>query len=157
MGTIAEEDFTKSLFFILKETFEGPPPQTSSAYLDQGGGLLQTIENLTAEEASRAVRPGAPTVAAHCAHVKFYLDVLRRYVQGVSEQADWKQSWFTQTVGAAEWESLKQELREAYSEVGETLRSVGDWGERPVGGALAVVAHTAYHLGAVRQLVRGLK
>jgi hypothetical protein len=157
MGTIAEEDFTRSLFFILKETFEGPPPRTSSAYLDQGGGLFQTIENLTAEDASRAVRPDAPTVAAHCAHVKFYLDVLRRYVQGVSEQADWKQSWLTQTVGAAEWESLKQELREAYATVSETLRSVGDWGERPVGGALAVVAHTAYHLGAVRQLVRGLK
>jgi len=157
MGTIAEEDFTRSLFFILKETFEGPPPRTSSAYLDQGGGLFQTIKNVTAEDASRAVWPGAPTVAAHCAHVKFYLDVLRRYMQGVSEQADWKQSWLVQTVGAAEWESLKQELREAYSKVGEALRSVGDWGERPVGGALAVVAHTAYHLGAVRQLVRGLK
>jgi hypothetical protein len=157
MGTIAEKDFAASLFFILKETFEGPPPRTSSAYLDQGGGLFQTIENVTAEDASRAVWPGAPTVAAHCAHVKFYLDVLQRYMRGSSEQADWKQSWLVQTVGAAEWEALKVELREAYSATGEALRAVEDWGGRPVGAALAVVAHTAYHLGAVRQLARGLK
>jgi hypothetical protein len=157
MGTIAEEDFTGNLFLLLKETFEGPPPKTASAYLDQGGGLFQTVENLTAEDASRAARPGAPTIAAHCAHVKFYLDVLHRYMQGSSEKADWKQSWLVQTVGAEEWEALKRELRDAYDTIGEALRSVEGWGERPVGAALAVVTHTAYHLGAVRQLARMLK
>lgn len=157
MATIVEEDFTGSLFLLLKETFEGPPPQTASAYLDQGGGLLQTVESLTAEDASRAPKPGAPTIAAHCAHAGFYVRVLRGYVQGASEQVDWKQSWLVQTVSPSEWESLKEELRESYRALNEALRSVESWGERPVGGALAVVAHTAYHLGAVRQLARMLK
>lgn len=157
MGAIAEEVFTGSLFFILKETFEGPPPKTSSAFLDQGCGLFQTVEKLTAEDASRAAGSGTKTIAAHCAHMKFYLDALHGYVQGSSERADWKQSWLIQTVGPEEWESLKRELREAYAVVSEALRSVEDWGKRPVGGAMAVVAHTAYHLGAVRQLMRMLE
>ena len=154
MGTIVEEDFTGSLFTLLKETFEGPPPKTASAYLDQGGGLFQTVENVTAEDASRAVKPGAPTIAAHCAHARFYVSVLHRYMQGPLEDVDWKQSWLVQTVSPAEWEALREELREAYTSLTEALRSVEGWGERPVGAALAIVAHTAYHLGAVRQLVR---
>jgi hypothetical protein len=157
MGTIAEEDFTANLFTLLKETFEGPPPRTASAYLDQGGGLFQTVENISAEEASRAVREGGPTIAAHCAHAKFYVSVLRKYVQGSSESVDWGQSWLVQTVGPAEWEALKEELRDAYRVVTEELRSLDGWGERSVGGAMAIVAHTAYHLGAVRQLMRMLR
>lgn len=157
MSTIAEEDFTANLFTLLKETFEGPPPQTASAYLDQGGGLFQTVENISAEEASRAVREGGPTIAAHCAHAKFYVSVLRKYVQGSSESVDWGQSWLVHTVSAAEWEALKEELRDAYEVVTEELRSLDGWGERSVGGAMAIVAHTAYHLGAVRQLARMLR
>ena len=157
MGAIAEEDFTKSLFRILKETFEGPPPKTSSAFLDQGCGLFQTVEKLTAEDASRPAREGGTTIAAHCAHMKFYLDVLHRYMRGPIEPADWKQSWLVRTVGPDEWESLKRELREAYDTISQALRSVEHWGERPVGVGIAVIAHTAYHLGAVRQLVRTLE
>ncbi len=157
MGTIAEEDFTANLFTLLKETFEGPPPATASAYLDQGGGLFQTVEGLTAEEASRALRPGAPTIAAHCAHAKFYLDVLHRSMRGSDERADWKQSWLVREVGPREWESLKSELRDSYATVTDTLRSVETWDDRFVGGAMGIVAHTAYHLGAVRQLARLLR
>ena len=157
MGTIAEEDFAANLFTRLREAFEGPPPQTASAYLDQGAGLLQTVEKISAEEASRAAREGGPTIAAHCAHAKFYVNVLRKYVQGSSESVDWGQSWLVQTVSPAEWEALKEELRDAYGVVTEELRSLDGWGERSVGGAMAIVAHTAYHLGAVRQLARMLK
>ena len=157
MGAIAEEDFTGNLFTLLKETFEGPPPKTSSAFLDQGCGLFQTVEQLTAEDASRPARPGGTTIAAHCAHMKFYLDVLHRYLQGPIEPADWKQSWLVQTVGPEEWGALRRELRRAYDTTSQALRSVESWGERPIGVGMAVVAHTAYHLGAVQQLLRMLE
>ncbi len=156
MGTIAEEDFTENLFTLLKETFEGPPPKTASAFLDQGCGLFQTVGQLTAEDASRPGWPGGTTIAAHCAHMKFYLDVLHRYMQGPIESADWKQSWLVQTVTPEEWEALKRGLRGAYDAVSEALRSAESWGERNIGSAMAIIAHTAYHLGAVRQLVRVL-
>jgi hypothetical protein len=154
MGTIAQEDYTESLFTLLKETFEGPPPQTASAYLDQGAGLFQTIESLTAEEASRVVVNGAPTIAAHCEHARFYVAVLHQYIQGSSEKVDWNQSWLMQTVTASEWEALKKELRQSYETVMGALQSVEGWESRSVGGGMAIIAHTAYHLGAIRQLTR---
>ncbi len=154
MSDVAEKDFTGNLFFLLRETFEGPPAGKASAYLDQGGGLFQTVEALTAEQASRAAGEGAPTIAAHCAHAKFYLDVLHRYMQGSDESADWKQSWLVREVTAEEWEALKSELRASYEAVTGALRSTEEWGDRTVGGGMAIVAHTAYHLGAVRQIVR---
>jgi hypothetical protein len=157
MGTIAQEDFTGSLFTLLKETFEGPPPQTASAYLDQGAGLFQTIESLTAEEASRVVVNGAPSIAAHCEHARFYVAVLHQYIQGSSEKIDWKQSWLVQTVTAPEWEALKKELRQSYETVMAALQAIESWGDEQVGGGMAIITHTAYHLGAIRQLTRLLK
>lgn len=154
MKTIDEKDFSENLFVLLKETFEGPPPQTPSAFLDQGGGLFQTLDALTAADASRPPHPGAPSVAAHCAHVRFYVEVLRRYMRGSVEKADWQESWRVQTVNDAEWETLRQELRASYATLTEELRAVEHWDDNNVGGALAVIAHTAYHLGAIRQLAR---
>ncbi|HEY0321903.1 MAG TPA: hypothetical protein VGC66_13155 [Pyrinomonadaceae bacterium] len=157
MGTIAQEDYTRSLFTLLKETFEGPPPQTASAYLDQGAGLFQTIDNLTAEEVSRVTTPGAPTIAAHCAHARFYVSVLQQYMQGHSEKVDWNESWLVQTVNASQWAALKKELRQSYETLMEALKAVESWGDEQVGGGMAIITHTAYHLGAIRQLMRLLK
>ncbi|HEX8852693.1 MAG TPA: DinB family protein [Pyrinomonadaceae bacterium] len=157
MKTIDEKDFSENLFYLLRETFEGPPPQTSSAFLDQGGGLFQTIDPLTAADASRPSLPGAPTIAAHCAHARFYVDVLRRFMRGSTEKADWAESWRVQSVSADEWERLKQDLRAAYASLLEELRAVENWNDETVGGGMAIIAHTAYHLGAIRQLARGLR
>jgi hypothetical protein len=157
MGTIAQEDYTGSLFTLLKETFEGPPPRRASVYLDEGAGLFQTIDKLTAEEASRVAVPGAPTIAGHCAHARFYVDVLHQYLQGPLEKVDWKESWLVQAVNASEWEALKKELLQSYETVMKTLKSLESWGDKPVGGGMAIITHTAYHLGAIRQLTRLLK
>jgi hypothetical protein len=154
MSAIAQEDFTNNLFVLLKETFESPRPQMASCYLDQGAGLFETLDNMTAEVASRSVTPGAPTIAAHCAHVRFYIIALERFIHGNLDQVDWKQSWLVQTVNPSEWDNLKEELRRAYTTITETLLSIESWGDEPVGGAMAILVHTAYHLGAIRQLTR---
>lgn len=156
MQTIAQDDFTKNFFTLLKETFEGPPPQTASAYLDQGGGLFQSLDKLTAGDASRRVKAEAPTIAAHCAHVKFYIEVLHRLMHEPVEKIDWKESWSVQEVGPPEWDAVKRGLRQAYDAVVEDLRATGKWGDVPVGHGLAILTHTAYHLGAIRQLMRML-
>jgi hypothetical protein len=46
MHPIAVGDFTDNLFILLKETFDGPRPGMPSAFLDQGGGLFQSLERL---------------------------------------------------------------------------------------------------------------
>lgn len=156
MKTIAREDFTKSFFQLLKETFEGPPPEVGSAYLDKGGGLFLTLDQVTAEAASISVRPGAPTIAAHCEHMRFYVMALYDFMRGATDKVDWNQSWLVQTVTPAEWNDLKEQLSEAYTTLTDHLQSVGAWGDEEVGDAMAILVHTAYHLGAIRQLARTL-
>ena len=156
MKTIAQEDFTNSLFQLLKETFEGPPPQIGSAYLDKGAGLFQTLDQVTAEMASASVRVGGPTIAAHCEHLRFYVMALYDSMRGSTEKVDWEQSWLVRTVTSAEWDALKERLRRAYTAVTEHFRSVEAWREAEVGDGTAILVHTAYHLGAIRQLVRAL-
>lgn len=156
MPTVNAEDFISSFFVLLKETFEGPPPDTGSAYLDKNAGLFQTLDALTAEAASRPPHPGAPTVAAHCEHVRFYVLALQDFMRGATAKIIWSQSWLVHTVTPAEWEDLKAGLRLAYEELTEYLRSLEHWRDEDVGDGLAIVVHTAYHLGAVRQLARTL-
>jgi hypothetical protein len=156
MKTIRLEDFTGSFFQLLTETFEGPPAGRGSAYLDKGAGLFQTLDALTAEAASAAPWPGGPTVAAHCDHARFYLLALLDFMRGATAKIDWGQSWLTHTVGAEEWERLRGELRRAYETVAEHLRSLEAWGDEEVGDSMAILVHTAYHLGAVRQMVKAV-
>ena len=53
---------------------------------------------------------------------------------------------------AAEWDELKGQLRASYESVRALVRNTEDWaGENELGGALAIVVHTAYHLGEIRQ------
>jgi hypothetical protein len=156
MKTIKQEDYTNSFFQLLRETFEGPPPNTGSAYLDKNAGLFQTLEGVTAEMASTPTRPDAPTIAAHCEHARFYTVALYEYMRGAQGKIDWQQSWLVQTVTSAEWDELKEGLRRAYDTLIEYMQSVETWGDEEVGDGMAIVVHTAYHLGAIRQLVRAL-
>jgi hypothetical protein len=150
MTHIAHRDFTETLCKLLKETFE----EGGSIYLDKGAGLLQTLEAITPEAASRAPVPGAPTVAAHCAHISYYVRVVYNFIVGQAQQVDWPSSWRVQHVGPDEWEALKCELRSGYDRLKPALESVQAWGEGPLIDSMAIVAHTAYHLGALRQVVR---
>ncbi len=75
-------------------------------------------------------------------------------MRGATNKIDWKQSWLVQTVTPAEWDALKEQLRRAYTTITEHLQSVGAWGDPEVGNGMAIIVHTAYHLGAIRQLVR---
>jgi hypothetical protein len=141
--------FVDALTALIDETFDAH----QGLFLDKGTSLFETVDALTAPEASRSIGRCA-TIAAHVAHVTFYLEVLERYMAtGEGEKIDWRVVW--NTVGAVtseEWERLKQELRRTAGRVRSTIRNRSSWGEEAaVGGALAIVVHTAYHLGAIRQ------
>ncbi len=151
MAGIAQRDFAKILFMLLKETFEGPG---GSIYLDEGGGLFQTLDAVTAERASRAPSVGARTIAAHCAHLAYYVRANHDSVQGREQRLDWPSSWQPQQVGDREWEKLKGRVRDEYDALLETLGSLENWGAQQMGDSMAILAHTAYHLGAIRHALK---
>ena len=149
--SISQAQLIQEIMDILDETFE----QHHGIYLDKGTSLFETIDALTAAEASRSIGRCA-TIAAHVAHVTFYFKVLERYMAtGAVEKTYWRAVWNTVgAVTAEEWDGLTRELREAAGRIRSDIRNRHSWeDEAAVGGALAVVVHTAYHLGAIRQAV----
>lgn len=150
---VTTERFTASLFALLEETFEN----VHGIYLDGGTSLFETLAGLSAEDASRPVAPGRPTIAAQVDHVRFYLDVLDRYMRGEkSGQVDWKEIWQkTSRVSPEEWQAIQRRLRASYDRVTALMKSFEGWdGENEIGGAMAIVVHTAYHLGQIRLTAR---
>ncbi len=55
---------------------------------------------------------------------------------------------------AEEWEELKTQLRDSYTRVRAIMEGFDSWdSDRRLGGALALVVHTAHHLGEIRQML----
>lgn len=153
MKPAIQTQFTNDFLHLLKETFEGPEPTGPSAFLDKGTGLFQTLDKISAEAASTATRTGGSTIAAHTEHIRFYVAVHYKLMLGARDKIDWDESWRIKTVNAIEWDSLRLDLRKAYSTVNEHLRALEKWSEDEISLAMAIIAHTAFHLGAIRQLL----
>lgn len=153
MTPVVQPQFSEDLLAILKETFAGPAPTGPSAFIEKGTGLFQTLEGTSAEVASVPLHAGGSTIAAHSEHIRFYVAVHYKLMLGSSDPIDWNESWRIKSVNDAEWNVLRQELRTVYRAVVEYLRGLDKWSADEFGLTMAIVAHSAYHLGAIRQLL----
>jgi hypothetical protein len=147
---IQTEHFTKALYDMLDETFDN----VHGYFLDKGTSMFETLATISAEEASVPVGGKCATLAAQVKHVAFYLDVLEKAVRTQQfEQQDWDKIWReTSAVTPEEWEALKSSLRESYDRIKALINDTTEWSsERQIGGAIAIIVHTAYHLGEIRQ------
>ena len=153
--TISTELFTGNLQALLKETFE----KVDGIYLDGGTSLSETLTGITAEQASRPTVEGGATIAGHVEHLRFYIRILRDYIDGKwHEKVDWNQSWLCHAVSQAEWDTIRSGLMDDYQRLKAHLSGIADWNDdHRLGGAMAIVIHTAYHLGAIRQMMKVVK
>ncbi len=140
---------TTQILAVLDETFES----VQGIYLDKNTTLLETLTTITAEEASRPTSANCASIAAHVAHVTFYIEALERYIQGEKVRVDWAEIWQTvREVTPEEWTALQDSLREAYQRIRGLLVNGPAWDtEEEIGGMIGIVVHTAYHLGEIRQ------
>lgn len=145
-------NFVESIAYLLRETFEGSPEGQASAYLDRGVGVFSTLEKLSAADASRSV--SSMTVAAQTEHAKFYLDRICEFMNGRTDKVNWEASWLIETVNEDEWDALRESVQKSYKNTLQCLAAVEDWTDDRVGMAVGMVAHTAYHLGAIRQIAK---
>jgi len=143
--------FTKEIFALLEEIFA----KVHGIILDGGTSLTETLEKISANEASRPTTETGTSITSQVDHVRFYLQVLNDYIDGKrQEKIDWQGSWKRKSVSESEWNSLRQQVKDDYKILMERLNSITDWNdERRLGGALGILAHTAYHLGAIRQIM----
>ena len=154
--TIQAEHFTGALYLLLDETFDN----VHGIFLDKGTSLFETLATISAAEASIPVGGKCATLAAQTKHIAFYLDVLGKGVRtGQFERQDWGKIWReTKEVTLEEWETIKTDLRASYERIKALIRDTPAWpGESEIGGAMATIVHTAYHLGEIRQALCMLK
>jgi len=147
---INQELITQNLFDVLDEAFV----THHGVFLDRGTSLFETLETITAAEASIPVGGKCATLAAQVAHVNFYLEVVEDYILNKErDNVDWGEIWRrVNKVSTEEWTAYQDQLKETYQRVISMLKNLEDWNDdRPIGGALAIAIHTAYHLGEIRQ------
>lgn len=153
---IQVEHFNSAVLALLDETFDN----VQGYFLDKGTSLFETLSTISAEEASIPVGGRCATLAAQVKHVTFYLDVTIKAVRTLQyEREDWGKIWReTSAVTPNEWTAIKDQLRASYDRLKQLIAETPEWpSEQHLGGAMAVVIHTAYHLGEIRQALCTLK
>ncbi|TCP28747.1 hypothetical protein EV207_11659 [Scopulibacillus darangshiensis] len=150
------ETLRNSVKTMVKETFEGPPREGGMFTESRpNSGLFGTLDQLTANDASIAVN--GTTVAAHADHTRFYLWGTNAILKvGKQPEMDWGGSWKINLVDEKGWNRIREELRHEYLTFLETL-DVIEWNEPLTKEVLGSLAHSAYHLGAIRQMLKVIK
>ncbi len=155
-NAITLERLPEEFLIGYKETFE----EVQGIYLDRGTSLFETLATITAAEASRPVGASCATIAAQVAHICFYLEVNERVMLGQElGELDWGHIWRTVSdVTPAEWEASVQRLKETYQRIVGHIQNPARWPNlEMLWGTMAILVHTAYHLGEIRQALCTIK
>lgn len=149
MDMIAPDAFTQALRALLAETFEN----VQGYYLDGGNSLFETLGAVSAAQASIPVGGRCATLAAQVKHTAFYLDVFcNRVLDPNYPEVNWGEIWSAvREVTPAEWDEIRAGLRGSYARILQLIAGTPAWGVGEMSGAMAIVAHCAYHLGEIRQ------
>ena len=150
-NTIPISEVARGFRFLLTETFES----VHGIYLDKGTSLFETLAHIDARAASKPMGNCA-TIAAHIAHTTYYLRVLEDRMFGRDlSYVDWDEIWQTvSAVDETEWAALQADLRATYARVKGHLDDADSWqGFAELSSMLGIIAHSAYHLGEIRQMM----
>jgi hypothetical protein len=151
--------FQRALGKLLNEIFDGPPGR--EAYLLNPGdsGFLRQLDSIDARVASARPMPGKTTIASHVDHVLYGFTLMNRWAAGEANpfaNADWEASWKRATVTDDQWQSLRANLRREADKWRKYVADRAVWDDMSAAGALSSAAHTAYHLGAIRQILAAM-
>ncbi len=142
---------TDEVLAVLDEVFE----THHGIFLDPDTSMFQTLDGISAAQASIPVGGRCASVAAQVAHVTFYLEVLESYLatRRQNQGADWGEIWRSvDAVTPEAWADLKNGLKTTYGRLMGHLREVEDWDDpNVISAAMAIAVHSAYHLGEIRQ------
>jgi hypothetical protein len=150
MEAALEESIRNSVLCLLEETLHSH----QGVYLAEGTSLIETLAGIDSALASRPYSGLQETIAGHAHHANYYLRNTIEMLQGKSDGSfDVSESWKLRLVASAEWDALRQDLAKTYESV-MTLVGSAPLPDlvRALPAIMGLFAHTAYHLGAIRQL-----
>jgi hypothetical protein len=147
-------DITPTLERLFSELVIGAP--SSGGFILNSGdlGLLQSLDKIPADDASRSISGGA-TLAAHAQHVRYGLSLMNRWArEGGNPFADakWDEPWKISAVDVTEWDAIRSGLRDETADWLQVLKTPREVKDVELSGMIASIAHLAYHLGAMRQI-----
>ena len=148
--TVPVSDIKNAIKAMLHEAFDN----ARGMFLDEGDALWQTLESVTAAQASVPIAPGGNSIAGQVNHMVFYFDVMAGYMRNDPPAApDWSAAWKVVEVDEDQWQELKLALGQRQSETITLIDGAPDdifTDTDILGGSYAMVAHTAFHLGQIR-------
>ena len=140
---------------LLSELADGAPAGGEAFVLNSGdGGLLRSLDKLSAGDASQSVNGGA-TIAAHAQHVRYGLSLMNRWMrEGGNPFADakWDEAWKVSVVDDAAWREIRGGLGGELRQWRTALETPRELNGLELTGVVSSVVHLAYHLGAIRQI-----
>ena len=151
MENILHESLTR----LFGELVDGPAGDEAYMLNRGDGGLLRSLDAVSAVEASTPPPSGSAPIAAHVDHLRYGLELMNRWSDGERNPwatADWTASWRRTTVNEMEWSALRSELRNQAARWQAALATPRDLSAMELNGVIGSVAHLAYHLGAIRQI-----
>jgi len=119
-------------------------------------GLLQSLDGLSAEDASRSANGGA-TIAAHVQHVRYGLSLMNDWATNGGNpfaNAKWDEAWKVNIVNSVQWAEIRSGLRHEATRWAGVLKTPREASAVEYTGLLSSVVHLAYHFGAIRQIAR---
>ncbi len=141
--------FTEVIHSLLTEAFDG---SSQVWFSDRNTGLFSSVQNLSAEQVSKT------GIAAHANHLRWSLSNVNAMMRGERPAMDWAQSWTVKTVTELEWRNILEQLKLEYRALQTNMPPNPDLNDRMfVTSGVALVAHAAYHLGAIRQMINGTR
>jgi hypothetical protein len=153
-------DVLGALSDILRELTEGTPSSGGYVLNPSDPGLLASLDQLSAAEASTIAPGAATTMAAHVDHVRYGLSLFNRWSNGERNPfatATWAESWKRTKVSDAAWVALREQLSSEVHAWTIAIKLPRPLDAVALRGVIASVVHLAYHVGAMRQMDQRLR
>jgi hypothetical protein len=141
---------------LLRETLFRPDSKFAFLLNPGDPGFVDTLQSISAETASTSPGPGRKPVVSHANHVLYGIELANRALggeQNVYQNADWKVAWQLESVSEERWQQLVSRLEEQSELFIKQVNEPREWDEVTLTGSFSIAAHTAYHLGSIRQML----
>lgn len=144
---------------LLDEALSGPPPgvECGNFTTGPGTGLAGALRDATPEMASLHIASDRPSLAGHAAHVLLALASERLSAQGDAAEPDWASAWLAAPPDKAALDALAGSLEAQVRATEDFIRAADITDASRLERVVASAVHAAYHLGAMRQILRLLQ
>jgi len=146
-----------ALFELWNEILGQAGPGADTHVLDPDAGWAPTLAAVDAATASQRIAPRSTSIAGQTAHAARALAYLEEILDGHAPAVDWRASFLPAEVDPLAWDGRRELLFAVADRVAARLHGDPGWPREQLLRVMSHLVHLAYHLGAVRQMLRAVR